>query len=570
MGGWVVAGVNYLAASKTVNNVDSMNLAILRWLVLLASALLFLTRLGDRAVVSEEVRWAEVAREMQISGDYFHPTINGQLYYDKPVGSYWLILIAAKCTGGVDEFAARLPAALAGIVGIVVIMSLGRRLHDARVGVLAGAILATSFGFAFYSRRATADIETVTGVLVAIWLFERFSPRGGPWVLLLWFWMACVSLTKGLLGFALPLVVMATYSAHTAFVQRGERGFWHVLYPESRWLLNYWSILAIPLAVAVYAMPFVISSWSTGSIEGLQMVWRENVRRFIVPHNHKGPVYLYLGVIFMLAAPWSLFLPAAVMMRSPTPTRGDRLTQACFWAIFLFFTIASSRRSYYLLPVLPGMALLVSKLLLAPHDVLNRWAARLRSAGWVMLGIAFVPIGLAVLPPADVLPSPYNALPPLPARWCLGIGWLLGLLLIASICLERIRLQYMGLCLAVSLVFMGQWYLFGVAYPAADALRTRRDFLHHVRAKTDEDPTRLAVFQANDVVFDLGRIVPAYIEATELSQAIREKRIRWVLSSQRHLNAAQLTGKVVAEEPVQPWEFEEQEKNKLILWQVSP
>ena len=468
-----------MAASPAVHNFDCMNLAILRWLILLASALLFLTRLGDRAVVSEEVRWAEVAREMHISGDYFHPTINGQLYYDKPVGSYWLILIAAKCTGGVDEFAARLPAALAGMLGIAVVMSLGRRLHDARTGVLAGAILATSFGFAFYSRRATADIETVTGALVAIWLFERFSPRGGgPWVLLLWFWMACVSLTKGLLGFALPLVVMATYSAHTATVQRGERDFWRELYSESRWLLNYWSILAIPLAVVVYALPFAISSWSTGSVEGLQMVWRENVLRFVAPHNHKGPVYLYLGVIFMLAAPWSLFLPAAVLMKSPASTRGDRLTQAYFWAIFLFFTIASSRRSYYLLPVLPGMALLVSKLLLAPHDVLNRWAARLRSAGWVMLGIAFVPIGLGILPPADVLPSPYNALPPLPARWCLTLGWLLGLSLIVAVLLKRIRLQYAGLSLAVSLVFLGQWYLFGVAYPAADALRIAADLVN--------------------------------------------------------------------------------------------
>ena len=217
------------------------------------------------------------------------------------------------------------------------------------------------------------------------------------------------------------------------------------------------------------------------------------------------------------------------------------------------------------------MALLVSKLLLSPHDVLNRWAARLRSAGWVMLGIAFVPIGLAILPPADVLPSPYNALPPLPARWCLAIGWLLGLSLIAAVLRKRIQLQYAGLSLAVSLVFLGQWYLFGVAYPAADALRTRHEFLQLVRAKTDEeDPARLAVFQANDVVFDLGRIVPAYIEATELSQAIREKRVRWVLSSQRHLEAAQLTGQIVAEEPIQPWEFEEQEKNKLVLWEVLP
>ena len=48
--------------------------------ILLLSALLFGLRLGDRDVVSEELRFAEVAREMAHTGDYFHPTINGKSY----------------------------------------------------------------------------------------------------------------------------------------------------------------------------------------------------------------------------------------------------------------------------------------------------------------------------------------------------------------------------------------------------------------------------------------------------------------------------------------------------------
>ena len=57
--------------------------------VLLATAALYLVRLGDRAVVSEEARWATVAREMVATDDYLRPTINARPYPDKPAGSYW-------------------------------------------------------------------------------------------------------------------------------------------------------------------------------------------------------------------------------------------------------------------------------------------------------------------------------------------------------------------------------------------------------------------------------------------------------------------------------------------------
>src|SRR2546421_241953 len=79
-----------------------------------ATAILFFSRLGARALWSSEFRWAEIAREMIRSGNYFWPTINGRPYYDKPLGSYWLVLAATSVTGGLNETAARLPCAVAG------------------------------------------------------------------------------------------------------------------------------------------------------------------------------------------------------------------------------------------------------------------------------------------------------------------------------------------------------------------------------------------------------------------------------------------------------------------------
>ena len=83
------------------------------------------------------------------TGNYFWPTINGHLYYDKPLGSYWLVLAATWITGGLSETAARIPCAIAGLLAVGLLILLARRLYDLRIGVIAGFILATSFSFVF-------------------------------------------------------------------------------------------------------------------------------------------------------------------------------------------------------------------------------------------------------------------------------------------------------------------------------------------------------------------------------------------------------------------------------------
>ena len=538
-------------------------------LLLLATAALFLTRLGDRALTSEEVRWATVAREMRASGDPVHPTINGSAYYDKPVGSYWLIVAASGLTGGVTETAARLPAALAGVLGVGLLVGLARRLTDDGTALLAGAILATSFGFVVYARRATADVETVVGVLAAVSLYQRNAPRPGrAWVLVLWAVMAVTSLTKGLLGFALPLAVIGVDTLSLAFAGRRETGFFAGLKVHGRWVFNPWTLVAVPLAVAVYFVPFLLSAGGgpagAGMANGLAMVWRENVQRFVAPHNHVGPVYLYAGVIFVLAAPWSAFLPAALVppvRRNP----GDRFARVYFWTVFAFFTLAASRRSYYLLPVLPAAALLIAGTLTALPQDLRGLARRLRGLGWAVLTVAVVASGLALVPPAWVLPAPYDTVPRLPYPAAFAVGWLAALAVVG-----------LGLCgrlprpagFAAVIAFAAFGYGFTVAWPAVDDQRTRRSFLADVVARTAGDPDRLAVFHARDSVFELGRTAPDYADGDRLAADLLDGRVRWVLARRRYLAGVNLPANIVLEEAVRPWDGD-QVGDKLVLLEVT-
>src|ERR1700674_805055 len=175
--------------------------------VMILAAILFFARLGGRGLWSSEFRWAEIAREMRLSGNYFWPTINGRLYYDKPLASYWLVLWAADLTGALNEAAARIPCAIAGLAAVGLLMILARRLYDQRTAALSGLVLATCMSFVFFSRTASADVETITGELAALLLFVSMRERAGQWwVVPLWLLMALTSLTKGLLGFVLPIV----------------------------------------------------------------------------------------------------------------------------------------------------------------------------------------------------------------------------------------------------------------------------------------------------------------------------------------------------------------------------
>src|SRR5271155_2832715 len=324
-------------------------------LVLILAAVLFLTRLGARALWSSEFRWAEIAREMIVTHNYFWPTINGHVYYDKPLGSYWLVIFSTPFTGGPNEGATRLPCAIAGILAVALLMLLVRRLYDARTAILSGVVLATSFSFVFFSRHASADVETLTGELAALLLFNHFEERGGgAWVVGLWLIMAATSLTKGLLGFALPILVIGAYSCLrdgvAQFFQEIARGSLADrvlrLIERNRWFFNWYTIPGIALGGLVYYLPFEISARMMGTQKGLAMVYRENVVRFFHPFDHRGPIYLYVYVIFGLMAPWSALLPAALVETHSIrrarlePERSDRFALVYFWATFIFFTLS--------------------------------------------------------------------------------------------------------------------------------------------------------------------------------------------------------------------------------------
>jgi 4-amino-4-deoxy-L-arabinose transferase-like glycosyltransferase len=564
--------------------------------VLMLAAAMFFARLGARALWSSEFRWAEIAREMQLTSRYFWPTINGRVYFDKPLGSYWLVLAATRLTGGLDETAARLPCAIAGLLGVWLVMLVGRRLYDRRTALLVGLVLATSFSFVFFSRHASADVETVTGELAAFALFLRNEERqDGWWVVGLWLVMAATSLTKGLLGYVLPLMVLGMYSCLVnGWAELGRRlsrgpalGRIGWLVERNRWLFNWKSLVAIPLGLAVYYVPFAISAARTGSEKGLEMVYRENVVRFFHPFDHRGPVYLYCYVIFALMMPWSAFLPAALAeahrkpMAGPQVTashevaaaRGHRFALVYFWATFIFFTLSGSRRSYYLLPILPAGALLVARTLATPIEALSPLGLRLLWLGYAVIAIAVVGGAIVMIPPWWIFKGPMATLPAAPDRAIYAICWAISLLAVFYT-LKRFDTRRVAMSTAtVGALFLA--YLFIFAMPAADKWRGEKHFAQDIRQQMGLATSGVVLYKTVGPLYylDLPNPLPYYEDAGKLKQDALEGKLRWVIVRRRDrsdlVNQLGGSGKVVASEEAFPFESRQHVLNKEVLVAVT-
>src|SRR5476651_2866629 len=323
------------------------------WLLLGATALMLVIGLGSRELWGPETRWANIALQMLQSGDYFDPYLMGGPYYDKPLPSYWLITAIAWLTGGgLGPWSLRLSSVFSAWLTVWMVYLLGETLFRKVTGLIAGWRLATTFYFIFWARVATADILTVCGVLAAVWWYWRGpdDTRLGRY-LVFFLLLSLTSLFKGLIGFILPGLVLLPH-----------------LLQEGRWKrhLNLRLCLALVIAGVFYMTPFILSHFygaPTYGESGLGLVLRENVVRFFQPFDNIGPIYTYLIYLPVYTLPWApcwvLGLWLAVRHWRDTPPN----TRWLVWGLgllFVFFTASGSRRSYYVLPLVPFAQLLAA------------------------------------------------------------------------------------------------------------------------------------------------------------------------------------------------------------------
>ncbi len=311
-----------------------------RLLLYTTAALLLLAMLGTNQLWTMEGRWAEICRQMVRTGDYLHPRLFQDDYYDKPVLSYWLMIVCSWFTGGLNEWSLRLPSAAAGLLAIFCVQRLGERLWNRDAGLAAGWVLLSCGMFVFWARIASADILNLAGILAAVtWYAERRERPTFTTYAVFGLIVGATSLTKGLVAAALTVIIILPD------VVTGWRR--HV---------NPWLFLGALPGMALFAAPFVLGG-------GFDLVWRENFVRYFRAFDHTDPWWIYLRTLPVYLLPWTFVLP---FVGWRIATRWKSLTPATRWmawsslGVLVFMSLSTSRRDYYILPIVPLLALLTA------------------------------------------------------------------------------------------------------------------------------------------------------------------------------------------------------------------
>ena len=182
------------------------------WGVTLVAAALFFVGLGQAPFVDpSEGMHAEIAREMARLGDWVTPHFNQIRYFDKPPLLYWLMAAGFGLVGP-SEWAARFWSALAAFGAVVLTARLGTILGSARLGLVAGLVLAANLEFFLFARYVRPDLIFVFLILLGFTGFILAYRGAGRWALLLCYGaLSLAVLAKDILGALGPFAIIALF-----------------------------------------------------------------------------------------------------------------------------------------------------------------------------------------------------------------------------------------------------------------------------------------------------------------------------------------------------------------------
>jgi len=303
----------------------------------------------------DEGRYAEIAREMLVSGDWVTPRLDGLKYFEKPPLQYWLTAASFRAFE-LDEWTARLPGAVAGFATAAVVGVTGAAIASPVAGVYAALALVGSVWLFGISHLVTLDALLTFWLTLSLCAFLRAQHAGASgaasrrWMLLAYAATAGGVMTKGLVALLIPFCTLVVYSLVTR-----DRGPWKRLHLVPG--------LAVLLLLA--APWFVLVSLRNPEFARFFFV-HEHFERFLTTeHRRTGAWWYFVPMFFAGLLPWT----GVFVWRLRHAWRDAAVDASGFaWAkfclvfagfVFVFFSLSGSKLPSYILPMFPAAALVL-------------------------------------------------------------------------------------------------------------------------------------------------------------------------------------------------------------------
>nr|WP_139831761.1 MULTISPECIES: glycosyltransferase family 39 protein [unclassified Pseudomonas] len=349
----------------------------------LLAALLFFFALGNHQLQgSTEARVAGIAMEMHLDDDWVTPRLFGEPFLEKPPLSLWLDAGAMRVFG-VSPWAVRLASAVAGLLSVMILYGMLRRFGRPKaVAWTAGILLATMASYWSNVRGVGEDALLALGVTTALLAFfqaQRASTPGNS--LLFIVGIAIATLSKGVLGLAMPGGVIFAYLLADNLM-------------DKRFKLTEW--LRPGLLTALGLIPLLIwlaVLYQHGGAQAVREVLLTNsVGRFsgsFVEAGHYEPFYYYIAKLPEAFLPWNILVYLGLWHFRKQLKTNRYLLFFSLWIVaqFIMLTLASSKRTVYLMSMTPAAAVIAAEYASVLFDRLKDrnsgfvgWIARHRQA----------------------------------------------------------------------------------------------------------------------------------------------------------------------------------------------
>ncbi len=287
----------------------------------------------------DEINFAESAREMLVTGNYLDVQINYVSFWEKPPLFFWVQAMSMNIFG-VNEFAARLPNAIVGVIALLLLFNIGNKLYNRRTGLIWALVYVCSFFPFFYFKSGIIDPLFNLFIFLGIYQFYLFSSRqyakNHLHVFLSAMFIGLATLTKGPVALLIFLLTAFIFMV----INRKFRQFfdWRVI---GLYLITYaffggfWFILQLLSGNHTVLVDFVYYM--------IRLLKEQDA-------GHGGFLGYHFVILFIGVFPASIFAIRAMGVNKEKQEPHQDFKQwmiILFWVVLILFTIVRTKIVHY-------------------------------------------------------------------------------------------------------------------------------------------------------------------------------------------------------------------------------
>jgi 4-amino-4-deoxy-L-arabinose transferase-like glycosyltransferase len=304
-------------------------------LIVFLSALLFIPFLGQVHLFDwDEINFAESAREMLITGNWLEVQVDFETFWEKPPLFIWMQAISMKIFG-INEFAARFPNAICGILSLLVLFHIGNRLYNRQYAWIWVLVYVGSFLPFFYFKSGIIDPWFNLFIFLGIYYLFRYLTLRNLWFVSLGaMFTGLAVLTKGPVG---ALIVGLSMLAYLFIIRFKVK-------------IKFQDILLFLLVFSLFGGLWFILMLLNGNSEMIVDFVAYQIRLFQTEDaGHGGFLFYHFVVLLFGVFPASIFALKGFRFTKAKSERANfkRLMQVLFFVVLILFTIVKTKIVHY-------------------------------------------------------------------------------------------------------------------------------------------------------------------------------------------------------------------------------